>query len=59
MNQATSGAAARINVGSVAASHIGGTNQQTVVVSGSIINSSSGNGSKSEINIGSVNAGSR
>jgi len=54
VNQATSGATARVNVGSVASSQVKGANQQTVVVSGSIVNSAKGPGSKSEVNIGSV-----
>lgn len=53
-NQATSGATARVNVGSVASSQVKGTNRQTVIVSGSIVNSAQGPGSKSEVNIGSV-----
>lgn len=56
-NEATSGATARINVGAVTSSRIAGNNKQTIVVSGSITNVSKGAGSKSEINIGSVNAG--
>lgn len=58
VNQATGGATARINLGSVVASRVKGNNHQVVAISGSIVNSSSGMKSKSEINIGSVVDGS-
>jgi hypothetical protein len=57
VNKAAQGAAARVNVGSVSKARVGGTNNQVVVVGGSIVNQASGNGSKSEVNIGSVSGG--
>lgn len=57
VNKSTQGATARVNVGSVSKARVGGSNNQVVVVSGSIVNQASGNGSKSEVNIGSVSGG--
>lgn len=57
VNKASQGATSRVNVGSVSKARVGGNNNQVVVVSGSIVNQASGNGSKSEVNIGSVSGG--
>jgi hypothetical protein len=56
-NTAKGGATAKVNVGAVDNTRVGGSNRQTVVVGGSIVNSAAGNGSKAEVNIGSVSNG--
>lgn len=54
-NQASSGATAKVNIGSISGSKANvGSNSQTVSVDGSIHNEASGSGSKAVINIGSV-----
>lgn len=53
LNNASNGATAKVNIGSVVGTGVG-SNNQTVVVNGSVVNSASGRGTKSEINIGSV-----
>lgn len=58
-NNATAGATARINIGSVNNAKVAGSNRQKVMVGGSVTNSASGPGAKSEINIGSVNGAER
>lgn len=53
LNNASNGATAKVNIGSVVGTSVG-SNNQTVVVNGSVVNSASGRGTTSEINIGSV-----